>query len=104
MRQVDGIRTDLQGLAHFYMQGVSNVIVWVGFGLTFLVYETYAIATKEKKIPTLSRTIWKLTAWEVRLPGPRPTTIKPLRILLFGLMVWLTIHLSFGECAFGLCR
>jgi len=80
------------------------VIVWGGLLVLFLFYEGVALATRERKIPTLSRTIWKLTSWEVRLPGPRYTKIKPLRIALFFFMVWLTIHLSFGECAFGLCR
>lgn len=85
------------------------MIVWVGLGILFLVYETYAIVTKEKKIPTLSRTIWKLTAWQVevefewRILGVVYFTFRPLRIVLFGFMVWLTIHLSFGECAFGIC-
>ena len=78
------------------------MIVWVGFGILFLVYETYAIATKEKTVPTLSRTIWRLTSWQVRLPGPRYTTVRPLRVLLFGVMVWLTIHFT-GECALNLC-
>ena len=79
------------------------MIVWVGFGVLFLVYEVDAIATKEKKIPTLSRTIWRLTSWEVTLPGPRFTNVKPLRVLLFGFMVWLTIHLVWGPCAWGIC-
>ena len=79
------------------------MIVWVGFGILFLVYETYAIATKEKTVPTLSRTIWRLTSWQVTLPGPRPTTVRPLRVLLFGFMVWATIHLVWGPCAWGIC-
>ncbi len=84
------------------------MIVWVGFGILFLVYETYAIATKEKTVPTLSRTIWRLTSWQVEFwlefwPGGLWLTFRPLRIVLFGLMVWLTIHLSFGECALNLC-
>ncbi len=79
------------------------MIVWVGFGILFLVYETYAIATKEKTVPTLSRTIWRLTSWQVKLPGPRYTTVRPLRIALFVFMVWLTIHLVWGPCAWGIC-
>ena len=93
------------------------MIVWVGFGILFLVYETYAIATKEKTVPTLSRTIWRLTSWRVTVyrpgpPDPRPFedgepvlwfTFRPLRIALFGFMVWLTIHFT-GECALGVCK
>ena len=79
------------------------MIVWAGVLLLFLLYEGYALATKEKNLPTLSRTIWRLTSWEVTLPGPRYTTVRPLRIALFIFMVWLTIHLSFGECALGVC-
>ncbi len=79
------------------------MVVWIGVGILVLFYEGYALLTKEKNLPTLSRTIWKLTSWEVTLPGPRPTTIKPLRIALFFFMVWLTIHLVLGPCALGIC-
>ncbi len=79
------------------------MIVWAGVLLLFLFYEGVALVTKERKIPTLSRTIWRLTSWQVQLPGPRYTTIKPLRIALFFFMVWLTIHLVLGPCALGIC-
>lgn len=79
------------------------MIVWGGLLVLFLFYEGYALATREKNVPTLSRTIWRLTSWEVTLPGPRYTKIKPLRIALFFFMVWLTIHLVGGPCALGLC-
>ena len=77
------------------------MIVWAGLLVLFLFYEGYGLITK--KLPTLSETIWKLTSWEVTLPGPRSTTIKPLRIALFFFMVWLTIHLVGGPCALGVC-
>ncbi len=79
------------------------MVVWGGLLVLFLFYEGYALFTKEKSLPTLSRTIWKLTSWEVTLPGPRYTKIKPLRIALFFFMVWLTIHLVLGPCALGVC-
>ena len=86
-----------------WKDGGNIMVVWVGVGILVLFYELYAIITKEDKLPTLSRTIWKLTSWEVTLLGPRYTTIKPLRIALFFFMVWLTIHLAFGPCALGVC-
>lgn len=76
------------------------MIVWAGVGVLFLLFEGFALATKERHTPTLSRTIWRLTAWQVRVRG---RTLRPLRVLLFVFMAWLTIHLSFGECALGLC-
>ena len=84
------------------------MIVWFGLGVLFLIYEIYAIVTKEKKFPTLSRTIWNLTAWQVvwefEFRGKRRrVTARPLRWIVFGIMTWATLHLSLGECAFGLC-
>ena len=84
------------------------MIVWIGFGALFLIYEGYAIATKERKIPTLSRTIWRLTSWQVtvdfELRGRRIYfTTRPLRIVVFVAFGWAAIHLGFGECAFGIC-
>jgi hypothetical protein len=88
-------------------------IVWVGLGALFLIYEGYALATKEEKIQSLSRTIWNFTAepqvtvdfWIEAWPGGKYVqfTMRPLRWPIFGIMAWATIHLSFGECAFGLC-
>ena len=68
------------------------MIVWVGVGALFLIYEVYAIVTKESKFPTLSRTIWDL---QKKYPI--------LRWIVLAVMVWATIHFFFGECAFGLC-
>ncbi len=80
------------------------MIVWYIFGIWFVIWESYALLTHEKRIKSLSKTIWYWTGkWNVRLPGPRPTTIKPLRILLFVVMVWLTVHLVWGPCAWGIC-
>ena len=79
------------------------MVVWIGVGILVLFYELYAIVTGEEKLPTLSRTIWNLTGWQVKLPGPRYTTVRPLRIALFIFMVWLTIHLVWGPCAFSIC-
>ena len=68
------------------------MIVWAGVLVLFLFYEGYAIITKERKYPTLSRTIWDLHA---RYP--------PLRILTAAILIWLFIHLIGGECALGIC-
>ena len=77
--------------------------VWLPFVALFLIVEGIAIFTKERLWPTFSRTVWRLSNWQVKLPGPRYTTIKPLRIALFFFMVWLTIHLVGGPCALGVC-
>ena len=68
------------------------MIVWAGVLVLFLFYEGYAIITKERKYPTLSRTIWELHKW-----------YPPLRILTGAILIWLTIHLVGGECALGIC-
>ncbi len=87
------------------------LIVW------FLAWETFALFTKERYCLSLSRWTWRKTAWQVTIyrpgpPDPRPFeigkpifwfTFRPLRILLFIGMSWATLHLSFGECAFGVC-
>lgn len=81
------------------------MIVWFGFAALFLIYEGYAILTKERYTPTLSRTIWRLTDWTLwmRIADLGEMRIKPLRWLLFAIMAWATIHLVFGPCAFGIC-
>ena len=80
------------------------MIVWFGLGVLFLIYEIYAIVTKEKKFPTLSRTIWKLISWTLWWTvGGVEFQVYPLRMLLLVFMIWLTIHLVWGPCAFGLC-
>ena len=72
----------------------------LGVFLTFLIYEGYALYTKEVKYPTLSRTIWRITSWQIKAGN---LTSRPLRVIMFIFLSWVTIHLSFGECAFGLC-
>jgi len=68
------------------------MIVWAGLLVLFLFYEIYAIATRERKYPTLSRTIWLLQK-----------EFPPLRILTALVLIWLFIHLVGGECALGIC-
>ena len=86
--------------------------MWIIFIVWFLVWETIALATKEKYFGSLSRWTWRKTAWRVKLRlVPKSWredpdtyfTFRPLRILLFIGMSWATIHLSFGECALGVC-
>ena len=80
------------------------MIVWYIFGAWFVVWESYALLTHQKRIKSLSATIWHWTGkWNVKLLGPRYTNIKPLRILTGIIIIWLFFHLSFGECAFGIC-
>lgn len=66
--------------------------VWAIFGAAFLIIEGYALATKERVVPTLSRTIWWIRDrhWF-------------LKVLIAAVMAWAFVHLVFGECAFGLC-
>ncbi len=94
------------------------MIVWYIVGAWFLLWEGIALLTKEKWIPTLSRTIWRWTAWQTggwkvdfwieMLPGGynvmfKVPTFRPLRWVVFVTGIWATLHLSFGECAFGIC-
>ena len=67
--------------------------VWAIWGAFFVVLELVAIYTKEKALPTLSRTIW----WIIDRLG------LPARIFVGVVIIWLFFHLTFGECAFGLC-
>jgi hypothetical protein len=68
------------------------MIVWVGFAALFLIYEGYALATRERNTPTLSRTIWWL---HKEYPA--------VRLLTAGVIIWAFFHLVFGPCAFGIC-
>lgn len=85
-------------------------MMWIIFIIWFLAWETFTLLTKEKYYPSLSRWTWRQTArWKIKLDPPICIwgkcidRILPLRIVLFIGMSWATIHLSFGECAFGLC-
>ncbi len=86
-------------------------MMWVILIVWFIAWETIALLSKERYYPSLSRWVWRKTAWQVTVRWPRSTrwnydvyfTCKPLRVILFIAMSWATIHLSFGECAFGLC-
>ena len=79
---------------------VGNYIWWFWIGF-FLVAEIFTLLTKEKYYPSLSRWTWRKTAlWKVYIRGRR---VLPLRIPLFIGLVWLVLHLPFGECAFGVC-
>jgi hypothetical protein len=67
--------------------------IWAIWGAAFLVIEGYAIATKEKAVPTLSRTYWWFRDhWKW----------VAIAIIVIG-GVLLILHLAGGECAFGLC-
>jgi len=72
--------------------------IWITWILFFLVAETFTLLTKEKYYPSLSRWTWRKTGqW-------RPYRNFPvLRVPLFIGLTWATLHLSFGECAFGVC-
>ena len=88
-------------------------MMWIIFIVWFAVWETIALATKEKYFASLSRWTWRKTAWQVKVYRTENYewgqmknirfTFRPLRILIFIGMSWATIHLSFGECAFNLC-
>ena len=65
-------------------------LIWAGI---FVAIEGYALATKEKVVPTLSRTIWWLRdrwKWIV------------ITIVVVG-GIWGILHLAGGECFAGLC-
>jgi hypothetical protein len=66
--------------------------LWAIWGAAFVLLEGYAIATKERVVPTLSRTIWWIRE--------RHWFWKVLVLVVTG---WLVIHLGFGECALGVC-
>jgi uncharacterized membrane protein YhaH (DUF805 family) len=66
---------------------------WLLWVIAFFVIEGYAIWTGEKRVPTLSRTIWWLRdRWKF--------IVIPLIVILF---TWAMIHLAGGECFGGLC-
>ena len=80
------------------------IAIVVGVTVTFLILEIYALYTKEAQYPSLSRTIWRLTAWQVQLDWiAEGFTFRPLRVALFIFLQWVVLHLSLGECALGLC-
>jgi bacteriorhodopsin len=62
--------------------------IWYIFGFAFLAIEGYALYTKEKKVPTLSRTIWFLR--------DRHPLIK---VVVVAIVAWLLFHLGAGEDA-----
>ena len=66
--------------------------LWAIFGGLFLALEGYAIVTKERVVPTLSRVIfWLKDRWAWFASA------------LFVFLIWLTIHLVWGPCALGIC-
>jgi hypothetical protein len=70
----------------------TSIIVWLGLGLLFILYEGFALWKKEDDMATLSRTIWWLR-----------DHVPMGKVLLFIFMVWLTIHFVWGPCSFGWC-
>ncbi len=68
------------------------MIVWVGFAVLFVIYEGYALATRELETPALSRTIWWLHR---KYPA--------VRLLTAAIIFWAFIHIVFGPCALRIC-
>ncbi len=66
--------------------------LWAIWGVAFLLLEGYALATKERVVPTLSRVFWWLIdKW------------KWVASIIIAILVWLLFHLPWGECALNLC-
>lgn len=68
------------------------MIVWTGFAVIFAFYEMYALVTRERDTPTISRTIWWL---HKKYPM--------VRLLTAAILIWAFIHIVFGPCALRIC-
>ena len=68
------------------------MIVWAGVAVLFLFYEAYALITRERDTPTLSRTIW----WLFK-------KYPPVRLLTAAIFIWGFVHIIWGPCALGIC-
>ncbi len=60
------------------------------FIIPLVIYEVYAIVTN--KYDTISELIWKVGKYH-----------WGFRVLTAIVLIWLSIHLIVGECAFGIC-
>ena len=74
-------------------------IVWI-VAIFIISWECFALATKEKYIPTWSRIIWRL-----QKKYPKLKWIVLFITVVGGLstVIWMAVHFFFGECAFGIC-
>jgi hypothetical protein len=79
--------------------------LWAIWGVIFLVVELVALFTKEKAIPTLSRTLRWLVNYQVKVrwKGNVIFTFKPWRIIFIVIVIWFPIHILGGECFAGIC-
>lgn len=79
--------------------------VWAILGAAFLIIEGIALFTKERALPTLTRTFWWLVNYQikVKLEANITFTFKPFRIIFVVFVIWFPIHILGGECALGVC-
>jgi hypothetical protein len=79
--------------------------VWTIWGAAFLIIEGIALFTKEKALPSLTRTLWWLKDYQVKVKwrGEVVFTFKPFRVAFVIFVIWFPIHILGGECALGVC-
>jgi len=70
----------------------------------FLGAEGFALVTKERWFPTLSRTLWRKLGFEDRSFDEKEVLhrwiVTAISMLFF---TWLTLHIAWGPCAFNWC-
>ena len=75
------------------------IFLGIGVGL-----EGYAILTKERYFPTLSRTLWKLFRFEDRgFDRGEKIWRWAVTIIMSSVFAWGMLHIAWGPCAFGVC-
>jgi hypothetical protein len=75
------------------------VFLGIGTGL-----ELFAIITKEKYYPTLSRSLWRAFGFEDKSFDRVEMFWRIVVTLIFSVVcVWAVIHIAWGPCALGVC-
>ena len=80
------------------------MIIWSIILGALLGFELFAIFTKERYFPTLSRTMWRLLGLEDNSYDRNEVLVRVIYTIVLTLFFgWLVIHLAWGPCALGLC-
>ncbi len=70
----------------------------------FLGAESFALITKERWFPTLSRTLWRKLKLEDRGFDRHERRVRWAGTIIATLIfIWGVIHIAWGPCAFELC-
>ncbi len=70
----------------------------------FLGAELFALITKERWFPTLSRTLWRKLGFEDRSFDDREVLHRWIVTIVSSLFaIWLITHIAWGPCAFNWC-